>query len=852
MHILRPYGLVPERQPKSLEDVRIIEDAQGKKPWKKWGTYLSERSWGGVREDYSANGNAWDFLPHDHARSVAYRWGDDGLAGWCDSTQYLCFAPSFWNGKDPILKERAFGLSNSEGNHGEDVKEYYFYLENTPSHSYAQYLYKYPHAAYPYEQLLQVNAERRSQPGSFEYELLDTGIFDGDRYFDIFVEYAKADPETTVIRIRACNRGPDAAALHFLPTLWFRDTWSWADPAKTVLPTRATSVLSRSSNDSRPRLFKDMAKDGYETIQADHPHLGTRFLFVPAPAELLFTDNATNSERIHNTRNGSPFCKDAFHEYVVNGRHDAVNPALSGTKGAAHYVQSIPAGGEYVWTLVLTDQEALPEDFSAQDVIWARRAECDEFYQSIQPPAATDSEKKLQRQALAGMLWNKQFYFFDVQRWMDGDGEQPGKPGRKTRSQKPTRNSNWRNLHAGFVMAMPDKWEYPWFAAWDLSFHSVTLALVDPDFAKEQMLQLLSDSLQHPNGQLPAYEWEFSDVNPPVQAWAAWKIYNSGKRHFGIADRDFLERAFQRLLFNFGWWVNRTDANHNDIFEGGFLGLDNISVFDRSETLLGGGIIEQSDGTAWMGLFSLSMMRIAFELAQGDPVYENMATKFFEHFMALADAINNDSTESTRDPSAALGLWDEQDGFYYDQLRLPNGRTQTLRLRSLVGLLPMVASEIINEEDLDRLPTFKARYDWFIAHRPKLARSILSTRDNGGKRRFFLSIVGEKRFRRILQRLLDEGEFLSPYGLRSLSKIHETQPFVMEADGQTRVVRYEPAESLSKVKGGNSNWRGPIWFPTSCLLLDTLTVFDKFIGDAIRFPFPTNGGVAKTCDEIAG
>ena len=867
MPLLRPSSLIPARKSKCVEDQRLIDDADGKLPWKKWGTYISERSWGSVREDYSGDGDAWNYLTHDQARSVAYRWGEDGLAGLCDSMQYLCFAPAFWNGRDPILKERAFGLANNEGNHGEDVKEYYYYLENTPSHSYAKYLYKYPQQPFPYDSLVQVNAARRDNLSSLEFELMDTGIFEQDRYFDIFVEYAKAAPETICIRVRAVNRGPESATLHFLPTLWFRDTWSWAS-APASLPIRTARLLDPSASAARPRMFST-GHGGSSTphvIQCTHPILGERFLHAPSPGAgkgaLLFTENATNTQRLYGRPNAAPYCKDAFHEYVVHGLHSAVSPQLSGTKAAVHYVQNIPAAnaangpGEHTWTLVLT-KDALPGNFSSEAVFAQRIAECDEFYGTVHPPEASPDDKQLQRQALAGMLWNKQFYFFDAQRWMDGDEktaseESAGHPSPHRRNGKVARNANWRGLNADFVMAMPDKWEYPWFAAWDLSFQSVTLALVDPHFAKEQLLLLVSDALQHPNGQVPAYEWEFSDVNPPVQAWAAWKVYQSGKHHFGIKDRDFLERMFQKLLLNFAWWVNRLDASHNDIFGGGFLGLDNISVLDRSVQLPGGGTIEQSDGTAWMGLFSLNMMRIAFELALEDPVYEDMATKFFEHFMALADAINHDSSASTVDPLAALGLWDERDGFYYDQIRFPGGRTQTLKVRSLVGLLPMVASEILYDEDLERLPMFKARYEWFLENRKKLAKSILTSRDQGGKRLYLLSIVGEKRFRRILQRLLDEREFLSPYGLRSLSKIHESQPFELAVDGQIKVVRYEPADALSAVKGGNSNWRGPIWFPTSCLLLDTLTVFDKFIGDTVKFPFPANGGVAMSCNEIAG
>ena len=824
MPMLRPYDRVPLYIPKCEEQKRLIEESKGRAPWKKWGTYMAERCWGAVREDYSANGDAWNYLPHDHARSAAYRWGEDGMAGWCDDNQWLCFAPAFWNGNDPILKERAFGLNGSEGNHGEDVKEYYFYIDNTPTHSYARYLYKYPQARFPYEKLVSENGARRADAGSFEYELLDAGAFDQDRYFDIFVEYAKSSPETTVIRVSAFNRGPDAATLTFLPTLWFRDIWSYP----TLGPKQPIPKLSvRDAN----------------LLQAEHPLLGNRRLILAKGfSDILFTENATNAQRLYGKQNATPFTKDAFHSFVCDGKHEAVNPARTGTKAAALYSQEIAAGANYSWTLILTDED-LPADFPADAVLTARKTECDAFYETVHPPKATPEERKIQRQSLSGLLWNKQYYYFDAERWMKGDDRAVTGP---TPNRQPTRNQRWHDLNADFVMSMPDSWEYPWFASWDLALQCVSMAMVDPDFAKEQLLLLTSEAFLHHNGQLPAYEWEFSDANPPVQAWAALKIYQSGRRHFGIRDRDFLERIFQKLLLNFGWWVNQKDNNENNIFEGGFLGLDNVSVFDRSEPLPGGGYIEQSDGTAWMGLFSLTMMRIAFQLALEDPVYEDLATKFFEHFMVLANAINKTDGEDE-----ALGLWNEEDGFYYDQLRRPGGLTQPLRVRSLVWLLPMIASEILFQEDLEKLPMFKARYEWFLKNRPDLAGSILTSTGKGGRRRHLLSIVGQKRLRRILQRLLDENEFLSPYGLRSLSKIHATQPFVLHANGTERCICYEPAESLTKLKGGNSNWRGPIWFPTNCLILDTLTTFDKFIGDAIKFPFPAHDGVAMSCDQIA-
>ena len=830
MPYLRPTDVVPQRFATSVEDQRIIADADRKAPWKRWGTYVSARQWGTVREDYSENGDAWNFIPHDHARSRAYRWGEDGIFGWCDETQYICFAPAFWNGADPILKERFFGLTNSEGNHGEDVKEYYFYVDNTPTHSYAQALYKYPQRAYPYEELVRVNRERQSDPASLEYELLDTGIFNDNRYFDIFVEYAKHAPDTTVIRIRAINRGPEAAPLHVLPTIWLRDFWTW----------QMVTVM--------PRISIHEERGQSVVLKIEHSRIGTYYFHAPKPAALLFTENATNAPRLFGKPgNSDPYYKDAFQEYVVGGKHDAVNPGLSGTKAAPYYAETIAAGAERSWEFVLSN-EILPEGFDCSAVISSRREECDAFYRTVCAPQATPEERRIQRQAFSGMLWNKQFYFFDIRRWTRGDppGTESGRE--QPRHNSATRNRKWQDLNMRAVMTVPDNWEYPWFAAWDLCFHCVTYAIIDPDFAKEQLLLLTSEALIHRNGQIPAYEWEFSDANPPVVAWAAWKVYRVGQRYFGIADRDFLERMFQKLLLNFGWWVNRQDRNDSNIFEGGFLGLDNVSIFDRSEQLPGGGVLEQSDGTAWMGVFALNMMRIAFELALDDPVYEDMATKFFEHFMELADAINRSCCTTT---GALTGLWDEQDEFYYDQLRYPDGRVTPLRVRSLVGLLPMIASEIIDHRDLEQLPSFKMRYEWFIKNRAILARNILTTYDHGGKRRILLSIVGEKRLRKVLRKLLDETEFLSPYGLRSLSKFHQDHPYELPIDGASRGICYEPAEARVKVKGGNSNWRGPIWFPTSCMILDALQVYDRFIGDAIRFQHPTNTGTPLSCGEIA-
>jgi hypothetical protein len=850
MPILRPTNLIPPRFATSDEDQRLIDDAAGTAAWKRWGTYVSTRSWGTVREDYSPNGDAWNYFPHDHARSRAYHWGEDGIAGWCDWDQLLCFAPAFWNGVDPILKERYFGLTNSEGNHGEDVKEYYYFLDNTPTHSYARCLYKYPQKPFPYDELVKVNRERQSQPESYEYELLDTGVFDEDRYFDIFVEYAKHAPNTTAVRIRAVNRGPEAATLHLLPTLWFRDVWSleglegWPAGSETKIVSHGTEVHAKTL----PRLAIHQQRARSVVLSAEHTELGNFFFHAPTPNELLFTENVTNTQRLYGRPNTVPYCKDAFNEFVVGGNRGAVNPAQRGTKAAPLYVQQIGARSEYVWDFVLSDT-VLAEDFSVDAVIKQRLKECDAFYETVHAKKATTEERRVQRQAISSLLWSKQFYFLDVAKWYQGDPRQLQPDYLPKRKKFSTRNARWQDLNVQWVMSVPDNWEYPWFAAWDLCFHCVTLAIVDPDYAKEQLLLLTSEALIHRNGQIPAYEWEFSDLNPPVVAWATWKVYVLGGRYFKINDRDFLERMFQKLLLNFGWWVNREDRNDSNIFEGGFLGLDNVSVFDRSERLPGGGYLEQSDGTAWMGLFALNMMRIAFELALDDPVYEDLATKFFEHFMQLSDAINRSCGGDSSD--GLPGLWDPQDDFYYDHLRYPDGRQTPLRVRSLVGLLPMIAAEILDQDDLDRLPMFKTRYEWFVKNRASLARHILTARNCKGHQRILLSIVGMKRLRKLLRRLLDENEFLSPYGFRSLSKYHEKNPFIMHANGETWGICYEPAEAKTKVKGGNSNWRGPIWFPACSLLVDSLLLYDRFIGGTIMFPYPAPDGDATSCEDIA-
>ncbi|HEY4691058.1 MAG TPA: glucosidase [Anaerolineae bacterium] len=831
--------------------------------WWRWGPYLSERAWGTVREDYSPDGTPWNYVPHDHARSRAYRWNEDGLAGICDDKQSLCFALSLWNGKDPILKERLFGLTGPQGNHGEDVKEYWFYLDSTPTHSYMSMVYKYPQAAFPYQWLVEENARRGKY--EFEFELMDTGVFDEDRYFDILIEYAKASPEDILIRITATNRGPDPAPLHILPTLWLRNTWSWG--YDTRRPMLNESRLLRDDH-----LF-------IPAIGAKHHILGEYELYCKGADELLFTENETNALRLFGAPNPTPYVKDAFHEYVVYGNKGAVNPARIGTKAAAYYSRTILAGETITLDLRLTrisdfgTQNADPNPpsefqnpnlnppFTDFDTIFAQRQkEADEFYAHLQQwPKDTplhEDLRRVQRQALAGLLWSKQFYHYDVDEWLQGDPGQPPPPAER----KNGRNREWPHLNAFDVVSMPDKWEYPWFAAWDLAFHCIPLALVDAEFAKNQLVRLTREWYQHPNGQIPAYEWNFGDVNPPVMAWAAWRVYridqkrrnvgdDSGRRQSASGDAShgdlvFLERVFHKLLLNFTWWVNRKDSEGNNIFQGGFLGLDNIGVFDRSAPLPTGGLIEQSDGTSWMGMFCLNMMRIALELAQANPVYQDIATKFFEHFLYIAAAMNNIAGEG-------LSLWDEQDKFFYDVLHLPDGTHVPLKVRSMVGLIPLFAVEVIDTHLLDTVPEFKRRLEWFLKNRPHLAQLVSRWHEPGMGETRLIALVRGHRMKRLLRRALDPDEFLSDYGIRALSKVHAASPYVIHIGDVDHVVQYEPAESRSGMFGGNSNWRGPIWFPVNYLLIESIQRFHHYYGDDFKVECPTGSGQYLTLNQIA-
>jgi len=800
---------MPIASPSTAEHRRLAERTpHAVPPWRRWGCYVADRAWGTVREDYSADGDAWRFLTHDMSRSKAYRWGEDGIAGLCDRYQLLVCAPAFWNGRDPILKERYFGLTSWEGNHGEDVKEYYFYLDNTPTHSYMRMLYKYPQAEYPYQRLLDENRARAG--GGLEFELLDTGVFDNDRYFDIFIEYAKSGPEDICIRIEAFNRGPDAATLHVIPHLWFRNTWGWT-PERGVEP-RISVDETRSATEGVVALVAD-DRDA-ETLRnlTFKYQLGERRLYGAAGGQPLFTDNETNCVRCYGprARNASRYTKDAFHRHIVGGEA-SVNPARTGTKACLHYSAAIPAGGSFVWRFRLTP-ESLADPLAEVDAIVAlRKTEADQFYASVHPPRATEDERLVQRQALAGMLWTKQIYVFDVEQWLNGDDPRhPPPEGRRY-----LRNTHWRHLNSMRILSMPDGWEYPWFAAWDLAFQALALSLVDPDFAEENLWVLLFEQFQHPNGQLPAYEWEFSDVNPPVHAWACLRVYMMRKERTGTGDRAFLERCFHKLLMNFAWWVNKVDSEGNNVFEGGFLGLDNIAVLNRSEPLADGATLEQSDGTGWMGFYSLCMMRIALELARENRTYETMATKFFEHFVYIGGAMK-------RMGGRDYQMWDETDGFFYDILRFPDGRFEKFAVRSLVGLIPLYAIEVIDEEAEQNLPTFLTSIKWFVRNRPDLVGEACFTQSIALETRHILSIADTQQLDRLLQRLWDPAEFLSVGGIRSLSKYHETHSFSFGASD----VRYEPGEARSKIKGGNSNWRGPIWFPTNFLLIEALVKFD--------------------------
>jgi len=783
-----------------------------------------------VREDYSADGDAWRFLTHDMARRKAYRWGEDAIGGLCDRYQVLVFAPAFWNARDPILKERFFGLTSWEGNHGEDVKEYYFYLDNTPTHSYMRMLYKYPQAAFPYARLVAENAARGGS--GLEFELLDTGIFDEDRYFDIFIEYAKQGPDDICVRIEAFNRGPDASPLHLMPHLWFRNTWGWG-PERTPEPTIAIDPVRHG--DASVLLADD--RPAARLFNLPSYVLGERRLYGPAGGEALFTDNETNAIAVYDAaRNPSPYTKDAFHRRIVDGEAAAVKPNWIGTRACIHYSDVIPAGASRTWRFRLT-ADALDGALDEVDaIVAARKAEADEFYDAIQPPRATADERLVQRQALAGMLWTKQIYVFDVHRWLNGDDPaSPPPPGRRF-----IRNTHWRHLNSMRILSMPDGWEYPWFAAWDLAFHAVALALVDPDFAEENLWALLFEQFQHPNGQLPAYEWEFSDLNPPVHAWACLRVYQMRRAREGAGDRPFLERCFHKLLMNFAWWVNKVDSEGNNVFEGGFLGLDNISLINRSERLPGGAVLEQSDATGWMAFYSICMMRIALELARDNRVYELLATKFFEHFVYIGGAMKRMGGHDYQ-------LWDDDDGFFYDVLRYADGGFQKFAVRSVVGLIPLFAVDVIDEEAERALPTFLTSANWFVRNRPDLVGEACFTQSVDGRRRHVLSVVDPQQLARVLQRVWDPDEFLSIGGIRSLSKYHEARPFTL---GDLSVA-YEPAEAVEKIKGGNSNWRGPIWFPTNFLLIEALTKIDEAMRSSLAVPTRGSPDRALTPREMA-
>jgi hypothetical protein len=805
----------------TAEHHRLLQAKRKEKNWNAWGPYLSERQWGTVREDYSPDGAAWNYFTHDMARSRAYRWGEDGIAGISDENQFLCLALVLWNGHDSILKERLFGLANGEGNHGEDVKEVYYYLDATPTHSYLKMLYKYPHAEFPYRQLVQENGRR--SPHEREYELIDTGVFDADRYFDVFVEYAKAGPHDILMRVTICNRGPEPASLHVMPQLWFRNTWSWVPGSL------------------RPVLYE--SEPGH--VLASHMQFGQYHFYLEGEHNLLFCENETNPRRIFEMPDAKGYFKDAFHDYVIDGKQDAINPGQSGSKCAAHYFTLLSGGGSATVRVRLsqTANESPFADFTP--LFEERQREADLFYAEQQKELEDADARLVQRQALAGMIWSKQFYYYDIPQWLDGDPGQPPPPVERQHG----RNWDWRHLNNADIVSMPDKWEYPWYAAWDLAFHCVAFALIDPEFAKSQLVLLTREWYMHPNGQLPAYEWAFGDVNPPVHAWAAWRVFKIDQRACGgRGDLAFLERVFHKLMLNFTWWVNRKDAQGRNIFQGGFLGLDNIGVFDRSAPLPTGGFINQSDGTSWMAMYCLNLMRMALELAKYNHVYEDVATKFFEHFLHIAEAMTNMGNKG-------IGLWDETDQFYYDVLSLPDGHLIPLKIRSMVGLIPLFAVEVIEPDLLEQVPEFSQRLEWFLNYRPDLAALISNWEVPGRGKRRLLSLLRGHRMKRLLSRMLDENEFLSPYGIRGLSRYHQGHPYVLPIErpfGEKPLsVSYQPGEATSGLFGGNSNWRGPVWFPVNYLLIESLQKFYHYYGEDFIVEYPTRSGHYVSIKDIA-
>ncbi|WP_144872197.1 MGH1-like glycoside hydrolase domain-containing protein [Hyella patelloides] len=813
-----------EPQKLTQEEIRLKEDRERTAYWRRWGCYLSNRQWGTVREDYSADGSAWDHFSFEESHYRAYRWGEDGIAGISDNHQRLCFSLALWNEQDPFLKERLYGLTNTQGNHGEDVKEYYFHLDNTPTHSYMKFLYKYPQKAFPYWQLEKENQKRGLKDR--EFELIQTGIFDNDEYFDVTVEYAKESSENILIFIQVTNRSEKTATVHLLPTLWFRNMWSWDYEVE------------------KPQLKIYEQKDNYSVIEAQHPDLSKRWLYCAQQPKLLFTENDTNHQRLscNQKSNQSPYLKDAFHKYVVEAKQDAVNPDNRGTKCAAYYTLELKPGETTGIQLRLCDQSDLKTPFGKpfNDTFQVRQQEADEFYRRISPHNKSLESQKVERQAFAGMLWNKQYYHYVVDTWLEGDPAQPEPP----QQRKQGHNSDWIHLHTDDVISMPDKWEYPYFAAWDLAFHMIPFAAIDPDFAKKQLERLTREWYMHPNGQMPAYEWDFDGVNPPVHAWAAWRVYTIEQKMYGRSDKKFLERVFQKLLLNFTWWVNQHDDDNNNVFQGGFLGLDNIGVFNRGGELPTGGKISQSDGTSWMAMYCLDLLTIALELAQDNDVYEDIASKFFEHFLYIIDAMNHMGTKGT-------DLWNDEDGFYYDVLHLPSDEHIALKVRSMVGLIPLFAVTTIEEETLEKLPGFNKRVQWFINQRPQLSRNLACMEGCDNNSRRLLAVVDEEKLRLLLQKMLDETEFLSDYGIRSVSKYHQKHPYTFEAENETYEVAYEPAESPTAMFGGNSNWRGPIWFPVNYLLIESLQKFDYYYDGNFKVECPAGSGNMMTLWEVA-